>query len=113
TLAAGWSLLQRAILQAAGAAEPEFRAAYGRFRDSGDTAESLLARREPKGAAVTLAELAAVFGAIAAARGPSGKIGHLEALFARLHALEAKYVVKIVTGDLRIGLKEGLVEEAI
>ena len=27
--------------------------------------------------------------------------------------LEAKYIVKIITGDLRIGLKESLVEEAI
>ncbi|MGZ5257779.1 MAG: ATP-dependent DNA ligase, partial [Burkholderiales bacterium] len=30
-----------------------------------------------------------------------------------LSALEAQYVVKILTGDLRIGLREGLVEEAI
>jgi DNA ligase-1 len=28
-------------------------------------------------------------------------------------ALEAKYLVKIITGELRIGLKEGLVEEAV
>ena len=38
-------------------------------------------------------------------------------LFARLlgsaSPLEAKYIVKIMTGDLRIGLKESLVEEAI
>jgi DNA ligase-1 len=34
-------------------------------------------------------------------------------LLARLTGREAKYVVKIITGDLRIGLKEGLVEEAI
>src|SRR6516165_10404597 len=27
--------------------------------------------------------------------------------------VEAKYIVKIITGDLRIGLKESLVEEAI
>jgi len=31
----------------------------------------------------------------------------------RSTALEAKYLVKIITGDLRIGLKEGLVEEAV
>ena len=31
----------------------------------------------------------------------------------RATALEAKYILKIITGDLRIGLKESLVEEAI
>jgi DNA ligase-1 len=31
----------------------------------------------------------------------------------RLGAAEAKYLVKIISGDLRIGLKEGLVEEAV
>src|SRR6185503_16038748 len=30
-----------------------------------------------------------------------------------LSAVAAKYLVKIITGDLRIGLKEGLVEDAV
>ncbi len=34
-------------------------------------------------------------------------------LLAQVTPLEAKYIVKIMTGDLRIGLKESLVEEAI
>src|SRR5213082_3675262 len=33
--------------------------------------------------------------------------------FANLSPREGQYVVKILTGDLRIGLREGLVEEAI
>jgi DNA ligase-1 len=37
----------------------------------------------------------------------------MQARFAALTAAEVKFVVKIVTGDLRIGLKEGLVEEAV
>ncbi|MEJ7713833.1 MAG: hypothetical protein WKF84_29300 [Pyrinomonadaceae bacterium] len=32
---------------------------------------------------------------------------------ARAAALEAKYLVKLLAGDLRIGLKEGLVEDAL
>jgi DNA ligase-1 len=43
----------------------------------------------------------------------SAKLGCLHGLFANLSASEAKYAVKIITGDLRVGLKEGLVEEAI
>jgi DNA ligase-1 len=58
-------------------------------------------------------ELQAAFRKIAAARGSSAKTILVRDLLTRLTPLEAKYVVKIITGDLRIGLKESLVEEAI
>ena len=48
-----------------------------------------------------------------AARGPLAKMPLLKSALERCAPLEAKYLVKIITGDLRIGLKEGLVEEAI
>jgi len=50
---------------------------------------------------------------IAAARGPASKAFLLRQLLERATPLEAKYIVKIISGDLRIGLKESLVEEAI
>lgn len=53
------------------------------------------------------------FRQIAAARGPAAKSALVRELLGRATALEAKYLVKIMTGDLRIGLKESLVEEAI
>ena len=37
----------------------------------------------------------------------------LRTLFEPMSAGEVKYAIKIITGDLRIGLKESLVEEAI
>src|SRR6185369_12754361 len=46
-------------------------------------------------------------------RGPAGKTQLLQARLRKLSPLEAQYLVKILTGDLRIGLREGLVEEAI
>ena len=46
-------------------------------------------------------------------RGPLAKGERLQETLARLTPLEARYVVKILTGDLRIGLKEGLLEEAL
>jgi DNA ligase-1 len=54
-----------------------------------------------------------VFSQIAAARGPAAKATLLRQLLERATPLEAKYIVKIISGDLRIGLKESLVEEAI
>ncbi len=62
---------------------------------------------------VTLRETAEFFGQVASARGPAAKLDLLHAFLRRLSAAEAKYLVKIILGDLRIGLKEGLVEEAI
>jgi len=53
------------------------------------------------------------FRQIAAARGPSTKGTLVRDLLSRVSPLEAKYVIKIMTGDLRIGLKESLVEEAL
>ena len=44
---------------------------------------------------------------------PAAKGAVLRDLLSRATPLEAKYIIKIMTGDLRIGLKESLVEEAI
>jgi DNA ligase-1 len=53
------------------------------------------------------------FRQIAVARGAAAKGALLRDLLSRATPLEAKYIIKIITGDLRIGLKESLVEEAI
>jgi DNA ligase-1 len=95
-----------------GTSEADYRATYRQFSDAGDTAEAILrghTRPEP----FAVAELPGFFGALAAARGPLDKRELLRERLARLDALAAKYLVKIITGDLRIGLKEGLVEEAL
>ena len=58
-------------------------------------------------------EVESAFRQIAAARGPAAKGALVRDLLGRVTPLEAKYIVKIITGDLRIGLKESLVEDAI
>ncbi|MBL9210594.1 MAG: ATP-dependent DNA ligase [Opitutaceae bacterium] len=121
TLTLGWSVVKRAVLDVAQMTEADYRSAYHRFADAGDAAAALLAARTPSPAPPaddtrappTLAEVAAWFEALAAARGPLAKLERLRAQLSTLSPREAKYVVKIITGDLRIGLKEGLVEEAI
>ena len=54
-----------------------------------------------------------VFYEIAAASGPAAKTTLLCRLLEQVSPPEAKYIVKIISGDLRIGLKESLVEDAI
>ncbi len=61
----------------------------------------------------TSLEVQAVFRQIAAAQGPAAKAAIVRDLISRATPLEAKYIIKIMTGDLRIGLKESLVEGAI
>jgi DNA ligase-1 len=113
TLNTGVALLKRAVVQAAGTSEADFRAVYARFRDTGDTTEAILTRAQAGGTGLTLTEISEGFDALAIARGLLEKMERLQDFLRRLSGREAKYVVKIITGDLRIGLKEGLVEEAI
>ncbi|MEM1060664.1 MAG: ATP-dependent DNA ligase, partial [Verrucomicrobiota bacterium] len=113
-LQTGWAILKRALLAVSGTREADFRATYRKYSDSGETAESLLAgKTSPPAAPWPLAEAPAWFARLAELRGPQAKAEHLEARFAVLRPVEAKYLAKIITGDLRIGLKEGLVEEAL
>src|SRR6267154_4939437 len=58
-------------------------------------------------------KVALVFASLAQQRGPTAKQALLAHSLQRLSALEAKYFIKIATGELRIGLKESLVEEAM
>jgi DNA ligase-1 len=112
----GWALLRRAVLEVSGHNDGDFRAAYRRYADSGETSEALLAAPKlPSSAHVPLplAELEILLSALAAASGPSAKLNLLTVALRRLAPLAAKYLVKIITGDLRIGLREGLVEEAV
>jgi DNA ligase-1 len=111
-LSMGWSVIKRAVLEVAKMTEADYRAAYHRFADAGDAAEALLAGHTTSTGA-TLERIAEFFVEVAAARGPTAKLELFEAQLAALSATEAKYLVKIITGDLRIGLKEGLVEEAV
>ena len=118
TLQVGGRLLWKVIEELSGKSGAELTAAYRQHGDLGAVAAQAL----PQDRAVTVAadsdglNLSAVqaeFRKIAAARGPTAKAIFVRELFSQLSALEAKYIVKIITGDLRIGLKESLVEEAI
>ena len=70
-------------------------------------------RRRPSGEPPTLTDVADAFAAIAAARGAADKATIFRTLLWRCDPLTAKYVVKVLGGDLRIGLREGHLEAAI
>jgi len=112
TLQLGTSIIYRAIMAAAKLNEVEFRRIAHSHGDAGKTAfEALDGRTEPK--PFTLRQSRDFLEALQKARGPVAKTNLLQSRLASLSALEGQYVVKILSGDLRIGLREGLVEEAI
>jgi DNA ligase-1 len=130
TLQVGGSLLWRIVADLSGKSEAELTAAYRQLGDLGAVAEALLpatgsnghagtgataapGRAKPGSSALSVPDVAAKFREIASARGPAAKSALVRDLLSMSTPLEAKYIVKIMTGDLRTGLKESLVEEAI
>jgi DNA ligase-1 len=112
TLQAGWAVIRRALIGAAKMSEADFRRIASSHGDAGKTAlEALENRTAPEPFA--LAESRAFFESLHKARGPLAKTEILQTRLAKISAREGQYVIKILTGDLRIGLREGLVEEAI
>jgi len=111
TLQVGGSLLWRAVAELSGKDEAALTAVYRKHGDLGAVSGEVLA--ENPGQGLNVLEVADTFRQIAAVRGPAAKSALVRDLLARATPLEAKYIVKIMTGDLRIGLKESLVEEAI
>ena len=111
TLQVGGRSLWQIVAELAGKTPDELTAAYRRHGDLGAVAGDVLPACADQGLGVI--EVEATFRQIAAARGPAAKAALVRELLTRATPLEAEYVVKIMTGDLRIGLKESLVEEAI
>ncbi len=111
TLQVGGRSLWAIVAELAGKEQGELTASYRRLGDLGAVVGDLLPQRAGQGLGVL--EVEAFFRQIAAARGASAKTAIVRELLSRSTPLEAKYIVKIMTGDLRIGLKESLVEEAV
>jgi DNA ligase-1 len=108
----GGALIWRALLSASGLSENELRAIARKHNDSGMTAEEAM-RAKPGSRALAIAEIGQIIHKLRAARGPVLKTEILAGAFAALPPAASGYLVRIVTGDLRIGLKEGLLEDAI
>jgi DNA ligase-1 len=137
TLQVGGRLLWQALEDISGKSAQDLTAAYRKHGDLGAVAAEVLpgpdrlgtgalvgpGRAEPgseqdhKNSTINdrmnLQEVQSAFRKIAAAHGPASKTILVRELLSQVAPVEAKYIVKIITGDLRIGLKESLVEEAI
>lgn len=111
----GTSVLRDALSAATGIDAEDLRPRYVRLGDSGEVAYEAVLEARPHQSAptMTLAETESVVERLSETKGTKNKKALMESVLARVTALEAKYLVKLLLGDLRIGLKEGLVEDAI
>jgi len=112
----GWSAIASTVVDLAGVPRTALGEAYDRSSDLGMAVADVLsaASHAPDPAtSPTLPEVAAAYAAIEVASGPSAKGAILRDLLGRADPLTAKYIVKVLSGELRIGLREGLVEAAI
>src|SRR2546421_2933584 len=108
----GYAVIRSAVCDLAGVDDDALGASYMRHSDVGDVIEEVLKGHTHPGA-TSLQDVHDTFVHIYEQRTSKKKAEALRALLDRLTPREAKYVGKILTGDLRIGLRGGLVEEGI
>ncbi len=107
----GGAAIGEAAAEASGRTVEEVWEPWPKYADPGDTiAESF---PDDPSRDVTLVELGEYFDRIAGTQGANAKKEILAELFRKVNAQGARYVVKILTRELRIGLVEGLVEASI
>jgi DNA ligase-1 len=112
----GWAAIATTVTDLAHVPRSALGEAYDRSSDLGRAVADVLTLAEhapDPAASPSLPEVAAAYAAIEAASGPTAKSAILRDLLARADPLTAKYIVKVLSGELRIGLREGLVEAAI
>ena len=112
TLQVGWAVIFRALQAATKVSDAECHRIASTHGDTGKTALEVLNERTTP-LPFSIRESGELFENLHRARGPIAKAELLRNRFSKMSAREGQYVVKILTGDLRIGLREGLVEEAI
>ena len=120
TLNVGASALFTAVQQLSGASDKAMHDAYSARGDLGEAAENLLGAaatrrgwREAPGEGLNPDAIHTKLSELVKLSGASNKLPLVLDLLSSLNPVEIKYVIKIITGDLRIGLKENTVEEAI
>ena len=110
----GGSIISAALSEATGFSLEDLYPRYVRLGDPGDLAAEIIKEsRNSSVPTITLAETESLISRLSETRGIKNKTALLTTVLHKATPLEAKYLVKLLSGDLRIGLREGLVEDAI
>lgn len=112
----GWAAISAVAREVAAADEGAMRRAYDRSSDLGTAVGDLLSEAGHRPAAssgLTLHDVAAGYDALAASSGRAAKASIFADLIRRAEPLSARYLTAILSGELRIGLREGHLEKGI
>jgi DNA ligase-1 len=112
----GWATIATAVAAISGADRGALGEAYDRHSDLAASVGDVLAgvghAPDPENAP-TLQDVAGTFASIEKASGPARKASYLATLLGRADPKTARGIVRVLSGELRIGLREGLVEAAL
>ncbi|HLQ07128.1 MAG TPA: hypothetical protein VK126_05175, partial [Nitrososphaerales archaeon] len=115
----GYSTLLEVLTEVTGVTREGVSRSYLRHGDLGEVAEELLAEKKEQplfSEPLTLGDLDEAFQRLRSLKGhgsAAAKRGVVKSLVLRATPVEGKYVVKVLTGEMRTGLVSGLLEEAI
>jgi DNA ligase 1 len=115
----GYSTLIDVLKEVCGASSQTVSQTYLKHGDLGEVAEELLKEKEEQPLfpdELSLGDIRQAFGGLRSAKGKgssSARRAVVKSLFLRASPLEGKYIVKVLTGEMRTGLVQGLVEEAV
>jgi DNA ligase-1 len=108
----GYATLREAVIDVSGWDSHILGLCYREVGDGGETIGLLLHGRT-QNEALTLAEAELLYVRLYKMRRTADKIELLKQIFSRYRPGTIKYFVKVITGDLRIGLQSKMVEEAV
>lgn len=108
----GYATLREAAVRATGWDAAMVRLCHREVGDSGE-AISLLLRPVAQGEPFSLEQAEQAYRDIFARRTTEAKVGALVEAWVRMKPLTAKYFIKGITGNFRVGLQTKLVEEAL
>jgi DNA ligase-1 len=111
-LSVGHATLREALVQVTGWDLEMIATCYREVGDTGETV-ALLVRRHTEGRPMTLAQAEGLYTELQRARRTERKVELLAGAFRTFDWMALKYFVKGITGNLRIGLQEKMVEEAL
>jgi DNA ligase 1 len=115
----GYSTLLDVLREVTGATREQVSQVYLRHGDLGEVAEELLGAKRERTLfeeQLTLSALGYAFDRLRSTKGrgsAAAKRGIVKSLILSATPLEGKYIVKVLTGEMRTGLVSGLLEEAI